>query len=254
MKRSFTIKKVSILLVAVFLVATVCHIGGAQEDQGVQQKLAELQKTVEELKGEIPRIGYINRQEAITVFPQLVKGEREKLGKIEQEIQQLTTQVDKGEISESELGRQGHLLQARHLQARIEMALGLLNKMITSGGFSQITDRLNSLKQEVKTMQDTMANLIKDIEESAISPQKVTSTLNQVGNQQYKQLDNIITNLAELRITQITQEIAQEKGYDLVIGVKNVIYYRDEEIIDDLTGEVKERLQKELQGEEDNTQ
>lgn len=249
MHKSLKIKRLSILLVVIFLVANVCHLGVTQENQEVQEKLVELQNTVEELREEIPRIGYINRQDAITVFPQVVELEREKLGKIEQEIKQLTTQASKREISESEFNKQRHLLQAKHLQARIDVALGLLDKMIKSGGFSQITDRLNALKQEVKTMQNTIANLIDDIEESAVSPQKVISTLDRVENQQYKQLDSIITNLAELRINQITQEIAQEEGYDLVIGAQNVIYYREKEIVDNLTGVVKERLRNELQEE-----
>jgi len=236
-----------IILIVAFLISGLPQTGLAQEGEEVQEKLAQLESSIEELKKRIPKIGYVNRNDAFSIFPQAVDEERKKIDELGSQIQQLNTKANQGEISESEYKRKMDLLQAKHLKARIEVDLALLDKMITAEGFTGISDRLKELKQQTKPMQDTITSLIEEIQNAAISPQKVTNTLNQVGNQQFKQLDNILTNLAQLKITETAQKIAAEKDYDLIMEMQNVILYRDEVTIDNITDEVKERLKAELE-------
>lgn len=237
----------TVFLIVACLILAGHQVGLAQETEDVQERLAQLENSIEDLKERIPKIGYVNRSDAFSVFPQAVEEERKEMDELEQKIQELNTRANKGEVSQSEYKREMDLLQAKHLKARIDVDLALLDKMIASEGFTGISDRLKELRKQTKPMQDTMTDLIEEIEGAAVSPQKVTNTLNQVGNQQFKQLDNILTNLAQLKITEAAQKIAKENKYDLIVEMQNVILYRDEVTIDNITDEVKERLKTELE-------
>jgi len=244
-----TVKSLSIFLLCTLLALTANQISPAQETEDLQQRVTELEKELEELREKIPRIGYINRQDAFSVFPGAVEEERGEVGRLEQELEQLTASFRDGEIDRSEYGRQADLLRAKHLQAKINADLSLLNQMIEAKGFTDISDRLKSLKDQTKPMQDTVSSLIEDIEDSSVSPQKVSNTLNQVDSQQFKQLDSILTNLAQAKISQVARIIAEEEGYDLIVEMQNVVLYRQESLVNDITPRVKQRLEDELQQE-----
>ena len=247
MNKITKVRLLTSFLIVVCLMLVGSQAGLAQENEEIKSKLDQLEKSLEELKKRIPKIGYVNRNDAFSVFPQAVEEERKEMDELENQIQQLNTKANKGEVSESKYKREMDLLQAKHLKARIDVDLALLDKMITSEGFTGISERLRELKTQTEPMQDTMTSLIEEIEGSAVSPQKVTNTLNQVGNQQFKQLDNILTNLAQLKITETAQRIARENNYDLIMEMQNVILYRDEVNIDNITDEVKARLKTELE-------
>ena len=232
------------------MVPGLAQTGLAQEDQSVEEKIAQLQQRVDELKEQVPRIGYINRQEAFSVFPQAVEKERRKVSQLEKEMKDLQARAQKDEIGESEFKRERDLLRAKHLRARIEVDLAILETMIEARGFSEITTRLEELKSQTKPMRETIRGLISDIKDYAVSPKQVSEMLNRIEQEQFKQLDDILTNIAQTKITQTVQQVAQENDYDLVIESQNVITYRKEAgVIDDLTGEVRERLKVELRPE-----
>lgn len=242
---------VPMLIMVVLLAVTGFNQPGlSQGDQSTEEKVAKLEKAIENLRDQIPRIGYINRQEAFTVFPQAAEEKRKKVSQLEKEMKDLQASAQEGEIGESEFKGERDLLKAKHLRARIEVDLAILEAMIEARGFSDITDRLKDLKSQTKPMQETLQSLISDIEDYAVSPDQVSETLNRVEEEQFKKLDDILTNLAQTKVTQVVQQIAQEKDYDLVIERQNVITYRNESgTIDELTGTVKERLKAELRPE-----
>ena len=204
---------------------------------------------VEDLQGRIPRIAYIDRGEAFAVFPQAVQGERRTVWEVEERLKGLEAKARRGQIEGSSYKKEKDLLQAKHLKARIEVDLAILETMINSQGFSASEERLKELREKAELMRETVANLIRDIDDYVVSPKQVANTLNRVGNQQFQQLDNVLTNLAQNKITQIARKVGREKGYHLVIEYQNVILYRKEGIIRDLTNEVRERLRKELRPE-----
>jgi len=231
-----------------FLVFGLTQTSLAQENQPVEEKIAQLQQRVDELEDRIPRIGYINRGEAFSVFPGSVEEERRKVNQLEKEMKDLQTRVQEGEIGESEFKRERDLMRAKHLQARIEVDLALLDTMIEARGFSEIQDRLKELKRQTEPMQNTITDLIEDINNYAISPKQVSKTLEEVG-QQFESLDNILTNLAQSKITQVAQRIAARENFDLVIEQQNVILYRKKESIVDITDSVMQVLNQELKPE-----
>ena len=244
----------SVLVLTLFVTASVVFglapTALAREDQSVEEKVAQLEQRVAELEERIPRIGYINRGEAFSVFPGSVEEERRKVNQLEEEMKDLQARARKGEISESEFKRERDLMRAKHLQARINVDLAILDTMIGAKGFSEITTRLEELKSQTKPMRKTIDNLISDIKDYAVSPKQVSEMLNRVEQEQFKQLDDILTNIAQTKITQTAQQVAQENDYDLVIERQNVITYRKEAgVIDDLTGKVRERLKVELRPE-----
>ena len=225
------------------------QVAWGQEDQDVQQQIAELRNTVEKLEGQIPKIGYLNRQEAFSVFPQVVEEERQKVSELESEMEELNKKAEQREIEESKYKRQRDLLQAKHLKARIGVDMAILETMIQAGGFSEVREKLEGLKEQAKPMNENIDGLIEDINNYSVSPQQVSETLDKIGNQQFKQLDDILTNLAQLKITQITQDIAEENDYGLVVEREENIIYRQKGLIHDLTPEVKKRLKEELNPE-----
>lgn len=254
MNKSVKVKIVSILIISTLLTLGGSQLNWAQQDQEVQKQLTELKKAVEELKEQTPRIGYINRDEAFGVYPQTVQKERQEVNKLEKEIEKLKEKAEKGDIKESKFKRERDLLRAKHLKARIEVDMAILDTMIKAKGFAEINEKLKGLKKQAKPTGEKIDGLIEDIKNYSISPQQVSETLDKIGNQQFKQLDNILTNLAQLKITQVAQTLAKEKGYDLVIEQQieqqNVILYRQKGLIHDLTPEVKKRLKTALKPSE----
>ncbi|MFP4589483.1 MAG: hypothetical protein ACOCZX_04505 [Candidatus Bipolaricaulota bacterium] len=237
----------ALLIVVLLAVVALNQPGLSQGNQSLQEKVAKLEESLEKLRGQIPRIGYVNRQEAFSVFPQEVEEERREIIKLEKEMEDLTTQAREGKISESDHNRQRDLLRAQHLRARTEVDLAILETMIQARGFSENAERLEGLKSQVLPMRDAIDNLISEIKDYAVSPQQVSETLSKVENEQFRRLDDILIDLAQNKITQLTQQLAEEKDYDLVIERQNVITYRKEAgQIDDLTEEVKERIKQAL--------
>ena len=237
------------LIITTFLFVGLTQTGLAQESGSVEEKIAQLQKAVDELKERIPRIGYINRKKAFSVFPRAVEEERRKVNELETKMEDFNARAQEGEIGESEFKRQRDLLRAKHLQARIEVDLALLDTMIEARGFAQIQGRLKELRGQTEPMEKTVADLIDDINNYAVSPEQVSKTLEEVGSQQFESLDNILTNLAQSKITQVAQRIAAQEDFDLVIEQQNVILYRKKETIVDMTDDVMQALNQELKPE-----
>ena len=244
-------RKIYILLslfIALFLVVGFTQLALAQSGQTLEEKVARLKKTVDELKERVPRIGYINRQDAFSVFPRAVEEERRKVNELEKQMEDLSARVQEGKIDESEFKRERDLLRAKHLQARINVDLAILDTMIQARGFSEITDQLKNLKSQTRPITEKINSLIQGIEDYAVSPKQVSDTLNKIANNQFNRLDSILAEIAQNEITQVAGELANEKGYDLVIERQNVITYRKKSVaIDNLTGKVKEKLRTALQ-------
>ena len=235
----------SFLVGLLLVMGTVGQTALAQENQEIQQQLDKLKNTVDELKEQVPKLGYINRQEAFSVFPQKVKEERQAVINIEKKMNELRTKAEESESGKSDIQRDMDLLRAKHLQAKIKVDWAILNTMVEAKGFYEINEKLSKLKEQAKPIRKEIAGLINDIEDYTVSPKQVSESLNQI-DQQYQQLDDILTNVSQLKITQVTRSIAFEKNYDLVLEQQNVLLYRKKKLVTDITPDVKEKLKDDL--------
>jgi Skp family chaperone for outer membrane proteins len=273
------------LITAIFL--TVSLTGFAQEDFSTELLIKELQRAEKLIKsGEIVKgldsllgvrsildsnirelseatdeevnlglpgmdlkIGFVNAQEAFTVFTDAVEEEREKAKQKNEELVGLREKVLKGEISESKYKRERDILQAEKLKAQLEIDVAMLDKMLQAEGFQSISDRLFSLKDQVTPITNELDKVLDEIRQGTAVPEEVSQKLSQI-HTQYEQLDGLLTRLIESKIFQITNQRAQEEGYDIVLRQENVVLYRNSDRVDDLTDMTKQALREEIGGTE----
>ncbi len=213
--------------------------------EDVENQISSL-KTSESTGGESGlRIGYVNAKDAFSVFTDAVQEERQRAQKKNEELVNLREQAIQGEITEEEYQQQADILQAEKLKAQLEIDLAMVDKMIAAKGFESVADRLRKLKGQVDPVVSQLDQVLTQMRNNSITPQEAEGALSQINNQ-YQQLDDLLTNLIETKIFQITNRKADEEGYDLVFRQSNVILYRDSARIDDLTDTTKETLKSEM--------
>lgn len=200
------------------------------------------------VSGDGLEVGFVNAQEAFTVFMQAVEEERKSAQKKSEELLSLRESALKGEISESEYKKKRDVLQAEKLKAQLDIDIAMLDRMLKSEGFESVSDKLFNLKEQVKPIMDELEKVLNEIREGSAVPEEVSQTLSQI-HSQYEQLDNLLTKLIETKIFQITNVRAKEEGYDLVLRQENVVLYRSSDRIDNLTEMTKEALRKEIGSE-----
>lgn len=211
--------------------------------QNLENQMGEIETTGAPEGGGELRVGYINTQEAFTVFTDAVSEEREKAKEKTEEIRDL--QANPGEASESDYRK----LQAERLKAQLEIDLAMIEKMLSAKGFQEISEDLEGFKNQVQSVVNELDQVLADLEEGTAIPEEVNNTLSQINNM-YEQLDSQLTNLIQSKIFQIANIWSEEEGYDLVFRQENVILYPNprnpNESIDNLTDVMKEALEDEL--------
>ncbi|MBS3825587.1 hypothetical protein KGY58_03495 [Candidatus Bipolaricaulota bacterium] len=214
------------------------------EVQGLESKVNELETagTTEGAAG--LKVGYVNATEAFTVFTDAVSKERETAKEKDEELRGLREKAIQGEISEQEYQNQSITLQAEKLRAQLAIDLAMIDKMIEAPGFQEVSDRLEQLRDQVTPIMDQLDSVLKNLKSGSAIPED-EQTLSQINNQ-YQQLDDLLTRLIESKIFQITNIRAGEEGYDLVLRQENVVLYRNGDQIDDLTDMTKRALRKDL--------
>lgn len=230
-------------------------VGVSGEDVAdLQNKVKDLESQVSELEntgaqegGEGLRVGYVNAADAFNVFTEAVSEERERAEKKNEELTQLREEAIQGEVTEEEFQREGDILQAEKLKAQLAIDLAMVEKMIDAPGFESISDRLQQLKGQVDPIMSELDGVLESMRDGSAAPEEVSQSLQQI-NSHYQQLDDLLTQLIETKIFQITNEEADSQGYDLVFRQENVILYRNSEKIDDLTDATKDVLRSDIGG------
>ncbi|MBS3788845.1 hypothetical protein KGY79_11690 [Candidatus Bipolaricaulota bacterium] len=213
--------------------------------QGLENKVNELEDagTTEGTAG--LKVGYVNATEAFTVFTDAVSKERESAKAKDEELRALREKAIQGEITEEEYKNQSITLQAEKLKAQLAIDLAMIDKMIEAQGFQEVSDRLKQLRDQVTPIMDQLDSVLENLKSGSAIPED-EQTLSQINNQ-YQQLDDLLTRLIESKIFQITNREADSQGYDLVFRQENVLLYRDGNTVDDLTDMTKRALREDLQ-------
>ncbi len=113
--------------------------------------------------------------------------------------------------------------------------------MIASSGFANIRAELQNLRDQAKPLADQVESLV---EQAQVVILDYTAFLSQVQQLQtaFQQVDQLLTQLAATKILKISQQVASEQGYDLVLRTKDVVMSRAPAVVVDLTPEVERAL------------
>ena len=223
-----------------------------EELTSLENELSQLETRVSELSqgtdsGGVStlKVGYVNATEAFTVFTDAVSEEREGAQAKDEELRSLREQAIQGEISESEYRQQADILQAEKLKAQLEIDMAMIEKMMSAPGFESVAGQLENLSSQVQPIMEELNSTLENMRQGSAAPEEVNNTLSQINNQ-YQQLDDLLTRLIESKIFQIANVRANEAGYDLVLRQENVVLYGNQNSVDNLTEMTMTALQEEL--------
>lgn len=213
------------------------------ELKALREKVVELEKTMEALQ-EVRelRIGVVDAEALFTrVFLPQVAAERSALQAKAQAIQDLQSQYAQGQIKQDLYQLQYAKLQAEYLQAQVQVNMSMLEKMMASPGFTALRGDLQKLRDQTKPLVDQVEALVKEAQVAILN---VATFFNQLQELQgaFQQVDKLLTQFAAMKILEVSQQVAQEKGYDLVLRTKDVVMFCRKPMVTDLSSEVETRL------------
>ncbi len=219
---------------------------------GLAKDLGALQARVQSLEakaaassasaGTAIKLGVVDAEALFTrVFLPQVAAERSALQAKAQAIQDLQRSYAQGQIKQDAYQQQYAKLQAEYLQAQVQVNMSMLDKMIASPGFANLRADLQNLRDQAKPLADQVANLVRQAQVTVLDYTGFFNQLQQLQNA-FQQVDQLLTQVAAAKILEISQQVAQEQGYDMVLRTKDVVMYQRAPAITDLTPEVEKRL------------
>jgi hypothetical protein len=189
-----------------------------------------------------PRIALLDAEEAFTVFTDAVGDLRRRATEKLAEVTELQ-QGQSGAAALSERDYQQRLmeLKAEFLDAQFAVQVAMIDMMIAADGFSDIVGELTQLKERIQPVVDATGELVTTAQVGAMSADDFDSRYSQLDTV-YKQSDQLLVNIAAVKVVAAAKEIAIERGFDLVLGRKNVHVYSNPAVIVDITDLVKARV------------
>ncbi|MCX7844062.1 MAG: OmpH family outer membrane protein [Candidatus Bipolaricaulota bacterium] len=224
------------------------------ETAGLARDLGALQARVQTLEGRVAnlpaaaaaapalKVGVVDAENLFTtVFLPQVAAERSALQAKAQAIQDLQARYAQGQIKADAYQQQYARLQAEYLQGQVRVNMAMLDKMIASPGFANLRADLQVLRDQAKPLADQVDALVKQAQVTILN---VTDFLAQVQQLQaaFQQVDQLLTQVAAVKILEISQQVAMELGYDIVLRTKDVVMYQRAPAVANLTPEVEKRL------------
>ncbi|MCX7750126.1 MAG: OmpH family outer membrane protein [Candidatus Bipolaricaulota bacterium] len=188
------------------------------------------------------RIGVVDAETLFTrVFLPQVQAERAAMETKAREIQTLQADYAAGKMKQDVYQQRYLRLQAEYIQRALKVNTTMLDKMIASPGFLNLRSDLENVRTQAKPLSDEVEKAVKEAEKVILDPQGFAERLQQL-QAAFQQLDQLLTQVAAVKILEISQQIAKEKGYDLVLRTKDVVMFRRESTIIDLSTDVEGRL------------
>lgn len=230
------------------------NFSDAEALQSLQNDVQQLRTELNDVKdtatpstsgGQSLDVGFLNAQNVFTIFTDAVAEQREKAQQKDEEITELAQKAQQGEIEESEFRQEYDRLQAEKLKAQLAIDLAMIDQMIEAKGFQSIRDQLEKLKDNAEPITTNLNMLLNNINSGTIDPNQAENKIVQLQNQ-FKQLDQLMTRVIESKMAQVANRLAQEKNYDLVFREENVVLYGNPDQIHNLTEETKQILKNEL--------
>ncbi len=187
------------------------------------------------------KIALLDAEEAFTVFTDAVSDLRRRATAKLAEVAGLQQEQREGTVSERDFRTRLMQLQAEFLEAQFAVHVAVIDTMLAADGFSDLRGELSQLKEQIQPVVDATKEFVSTVQLGAIDTADFESSYTQLENL-YTQSDQLLVNLAAVKVVAAAKEIALERGFDLVLGKKNVHVYSNPAVITDITDLVKARL------------
>jgi Skp family chaperone for outer membrane proteins len=210
---------------------------------GDQGSLSALERRVANLEGQQGTVGgfrvaYLDVEDAFSVFIDATADQRQRANEKLQEIADLQSEYQASTISKDEYQQRKNELQAELLDAQLTIDMSALDRMIASDDFADLRSKLEEWREMAQLLANEVKNLVSIAKMGVVDPTEFQSRY-ETAQSAFSQFDQGLTQAATLKIVQVAQRIAIDKGYDMVLRVKNVLVYRDPAALEDITGDVK---------------
>ena len=156
----------------------------------------------------------------------------------DQELQDLRQKHESGEIDDETYKKESMSVEVELLAARLNWDLGLIDKMAASPEFSDLKQSLQELRKKLQPLQDQLDELKGAADQGDLNS---FFSLYQQLSTSLQQLDQLVSQVIQAMLADITQEVAQAQGYALVLRKENALYL-DKSKLTDLTPQVKARV------------
>jgi len=209
----------------------------------VETSISSLQEKVDNL-AQSPglKVGYVDAENLfIRVFLTQVESERQAMAKKQQEIRDLQAKYLQGQLTQDQYQQEAAKLQVELLQTQLNVDLSMLDKMIASPGFTNFRADLERIREQARPIEDEVQNLIQNAQVGIVDMEGFLAQYQQLQSA-FQQLDQLLTQAAAAKIVEIAQQVAKEKGFDLLLRKKDVLIYRNEDTVIDISGDVETRL------------
>lgn len=248
MTKKNLLKLISVVCILIVLSFTLGISQSKQihaKDEPLEKRFEKLKNSFDKLRDRLPQVAFINTDEVVTAFQEIVSEERNQANQVQQDYLDLQKKYNKGEIGKSQFNIKQDVLRAKLIKTRIMVYYGMIEEMIRAPGFQDIAEKLREVEKQVDPTLSKLNNLVDGIPKGEVSPQNVTKNLEQ-GQKQLQQFENLVMNLIRQRIFSIAGNLAKDRGYDLVLKQGNIIFRKEEGEIKDITSAVKERVNREF--------
>lgn len=188
------------------------------------------------------RVAIVDAETLFTrVFLPQVQTERAAMEGKARDIQSLQTDYSAGKVQLTTYQQRYLRLQAEFVQASLNVNMAMLERMIASSGFLNMRSDLEAVRTQARPLADEVEKTVKEAQVTILDMQGFSERLQQL-QAAFQQLDQLLTQVAAAKMVEITQQVAREKGYDLVVRTKDVVMFRRESTIVDLSSDVEGRL------------
>lgn len=177
----------------------------------------------------------------LKVFIPQVATERQSMENKQREILALREKYAAGELDQEAYQQQFLKLQTEAMLAQLSVNLGMLNKMLASGGFANIRADLQRLKDQANPLRAELERMLEQSRAGVLDPEGFMAQLQGLQGAT-EQLDQVLTQVAASKIVEISQRTARDEGYDLVLRKKEIVVYWDQDKVTEITDQVEPRL------------
>jgi len=247
---------VAVMLVGALVLGFVGGIVGGllfprgDDTSALETRIESLESQTSSLEGQLAalpkgpglKVAYVDAENLfVKVFLPQVEAQRQVMSQKQGEIQNLQGRYLEGELTQEQYQQQVAKLQVELLQAQLDVDLTMLDKMIASPGFTNFRSDLERIREQARPLVDEVQSLLQTAQLGIVDMDSFLAQYGQLESA-FKQLDQLLTQAAAAKIVEIAQQIGKEQGYDLVFRKKDVLIYRNEDTVSDISGDVEGRL------------
>jgi len=180
------------------------------------------------------RVAYLNAEDAFQVFVDATDEERERVREKVAEIEQLQSEYAASTISRDDYQQRVNELQAEFLDAQLTLNINTLERMIASDEFAAWRGDLADWQETAQLLSNEVKNLVSMARMGVVDLTEYQSRYT-TAQSAFSQFDQGLTAVATAKIVEVAKDIAKARGYDMVLRVKNVLIYRNDATLDNIT-------------------